>query len=80
MTAQYRTGDRHPMHNLMAFVEYDENGVGWWTSTATDSEAPFRLAAASKLNRQCDRHVGTGIEDKSLDSRPQDQRPADQSE
>ena len=80
VTGQYRTGDRHPVHNLMAFVEYDGNGVGWWTSIASDPEAAFRLAAASKLDRDCDRHDGSGTGGKSRDSHPQDQQPEDQSE
>jgi hypothetical protein len=37
----------HPVHNLSAFVEYDEHGRECWTSIATDPTAPFRLASAS---------------------------------
>lgn len=64
----YKTGDKHPIHNLMAFVEYDEQGEGWWTSIATDPTAPFRLAAESKSGRQRDMHVETDNVDRSGDS------------
>lgn len=47
----YQTGDRHPTNNLLAFVEYDTDGVEVWTTIARDPEAPFRLALASKQSR-----------------------------
>jgi len=53
MTGKFRTGDVHPVHNLLAFVDYDEYGQPCWTSIATDPEAPFRLASARKLSREC---------------------------
>src|ERR1035441_3411370 len=49
----------------------------WWTSIANDPEAPFRLAAASKLNLDCDSRGGTGSGDKSRDSHLQGQHLAD---
>ena len=66
---QYKTGDRHPVHNLMAFVEYDENGVGWWTSIATDPEAPFRLASEKTLDRLRDTRAGNHNESNAQDTR-----------
>ena len=56
---KYKAGDRHPLYSLLAFVEYDENGVGWWTSIATDPEAPFRLCSANTLHRDCGRRDET---------------------
>ncbi len=50
----YKTGDCHPIHKHLAFVEYDNQGREWWTSIATDPGAPFRLCSASKPNRDCD--------------------------
>lgn len=47
----YETGDRHPVHNLLAFVEYDIDGVEVWATIARNPEAPFRLALASKQSR-----------------------------
>ena len=64
MTGKFQTGDRHPVHNLLAFGEYDENGLEWWTSIATDPMAPFRLASASKPDRDCGNHAGIGNDDK----------------
>ena len=52
---KYKTGDPHPVHRLMSFVEYDENGGEVWTSTAIYPEAPFRLAAASKQRQHSDK-------------------------
>lgn len=48
MTGQnYNTGDKHPVHKLLAFVEYEQDGTAIWTSIAEDSMAPFRLARAN---------------------------------
>lgn len=59
MTAQkHKTGDRHPDHEFLAFVRYDESGQAEWTSTFFDPAAPFRLAAHSRQDdlayRRCD--------------------------
>jgi len=54
---KYKTGDPHPVHNSLAFVEYCEHGKEIWTSVGGDSEAPHRLA---KLNAQR-RSVGMRI-------------------
>jgi hypothetical protein len=40
----FKTGDKHPVFNLAAFVEYDEQGREVWTSICEDSGAPYRLA------------------------------------
>ena len=40
----YKTGDTHPIHNLLGFVEYCENGHAIWTTVVDDADAPFRLA------------------------------------
>lgn len=56
MTAQYKTGDRHPEHNQLAFVRYDEQGREEWTSIFFDPTAPYRLAQESELGglaRKC---------------------------
>jgi hypothetical protein len=52
MYKTYKTGDIHPIFNLLAFVEYDTDGVEVWTTIARDPKAPFRLALASKQSRQ----------------------------
>lgn len=44
----YKTGDRHPIHKFLAFVEYDPVYGPIWTSVHPDPEAPFRLATSSK--------------------------------
>jgi hypothetical protein len=66
----YQVGDPHPHHKFLAFVEYDEQGHGVWTSVYGDTEAPYRLA---KLNAQR-RAAGTRISPHSEDSQacPQD--------
>jgi hypothetical protein len=62
---KYKTGDRHPDHEFLAFVRYDETGQAEWTSTFFDPAAAFRLAAHSTQGgleyRSCDRH-STGSE------------------
>ena len=50
---RFKTGDPHPVHNLTAFVEYDEQGKEWWTSVYEDSEAPYRLARENAQLRGC---------------------------
>jgi hypothetical protein len=60
----YQVGDPHPHHKFLAFVEYDEQGHGVWTSVYGDTEAPYRLR---KLNEQR-RAVGTRISPHSEDS------------
>ena len=47
MAKTYKTGDKHPDHNMLAFVRYDEQGREEWTSVFRDSTAPFRLAAGN---------------------------------
>ena len=71
---QYKTGDRHPTHNLTAFVEYDEEGHEIWTSIGGDSEAPFRLASLNAQRRAagmriCSRigRTGTRLDDLGSD-------------
>ncbi len=52
----YKTGDRHPEHNQLAFVRYDEQGREEWTSIFRDPTAPHRLARESELaalERKC---------------------------
>lgn len=43
-----KTGDRHPEHNQLAFVRYDEQGREEWTSVYRDPTAPYRLALESE--------------------------------
>ena len=43
----YKTGDPHPIHNMLAFVEYGDSGQEVWTTIASDSAAPYRLASLS---------------------------------
>jgi hypothetical protein len=50
VTGVYKTGDRHPEHNMLAFVRYDQEGREEWTSVYRDPTAPFRLAAESESN------------------------------
>jgi hypothetical protein len=45
----YKTGDKHPEHNQLAFVRYDELGREEWTSIFRDPTAPCRLARESEL-------------------------------
>jgi hypothetical protein len=40
--AAYKTGDPHPVHNSLVFVQYNPCGQEVWTSIAGDSEAPYR--------------------------------------
>jgi len=47
-TEMFKTGDRHPEHNMLAFVRYDELGRAEWTSIFRDPSAPYRLAAESE--------------------------------
>jgi hypothetical protein len=48
----FKTGDPHPQHSLLRFVEYDErDGEPIWCSICRDAEAPFRLAEANKRDR-----------------------------
>jgi hypothetical protein len=61
---RYSTGDRHPEHEYLAFVRYDENGDEEWTSSFFDPSAPFRLAARKTQDgpeyKSSDRHnMGT---------------------
>jgi len=55
----YKTGDVHPIHNLCAFVEYDEEIGEIWTSIASDPEAPFRLALENKQLRNSGKRIQT---------------------
>jgi len=47
----YQVGDTHPHHKFLAFVEYDEQGHGVWTSVYRDTEAPYRLATLNAQRR-----------------------------
>ncbi len=53
----YKTGDRHPVHNLLAFVGYCEEGHEIWTSVYGDTEAPYRLAKLNGQRPPCCRHT-----------------------
>lgn len=44
---RYKTGDPHPVYNLLAFVEYCDQGHEAWTSVFDDPNAPYRLASKS---------------------------------
>ncbi len=57
----YRTGDRHPTLNLLAFVEYDEKGHEIWTSIGRDIEAPFRLANLNAQRRSAGMRICSRI-------------------
>lgn len=48
---KYKTGDKHPKHNMLAFVRYDQEGRAEWTSVYRDPTAPFRLAAESEASK-----------------------------
>jgi hypothetical protein len=74
MTGKFQAGDVHPVHNLLAFVEYDESGREWWTSIATDPMAPFRLASVSKPNHACHNHAGSRNSHRLRDADSQNQR------
>lgn len=53
-TLRYKTGDPHPVYNLLAFVEYCDRGHEIWTSTFDDPSAPYRLARESaEFPRRC---------------------------
>jgi hypothetical protein len=71
-----KTGDIHPVHNLLAFVEYGTDGVDVWTSIALDPEAPFRLAAESKQYRECGSRDETRTVGKLQDVHSLNQHPA----
>jgi hypothetical protein len=45
------TGDQHPFHKFLAFVEYGEQGEKIWTSVYGDTEAPYRLVKLSAQRR-----------------------------
>jgi hypothetical protein len=59
----YRTGDRHPTDNLLAFVEYCEEGHEIWTSIGGDIEAPYRLANLNAQRRAAGMRICSRIED-----------------
>jgi hypothetical protein len=75
VTGQYKTGDKHPVHNLCAFVEYDDEIGEIWTSIAGDPEAPFRLALENRQRRSLGMRIQTCSAD-TADSDPLNQRPA----
>jgi hypothetical protein len=49
----------HPVHNLCAFVEYDDEIGEIWTSIAGDPEAPFRLALENRQLRSLGKRIHT---------------------
>ena len=59
---RFKVGDRHPEHNQLAFVRYDEQDREEWTSIYRDPSAPYRLAEESEskaLGRKCSpAHIG----------------------
>jgi hypothetical protein len=67
-TLRYKTGDSHPVHNLLAFVGYCEEGHEIWTSVYGDSEAPFRLAKLNGPHLPCGRRKQVHISDKEAPS------------
>ena len=38
---KYKTGDKHPEHNMLAFVRYDDEGREEWTSVLPRSYGAF---------------------------------------
>ncbi len=52
----YKIGDPHPVHALLAFVGYCEEGHEVWTSVYGDTEAPHRLAKLNGPHLPCGRH------------------------
>jgi hypothetical protein len=78
MTEQFKTGDKHPVHNLLAFVEYDGSGCAVWTSIAEDRSAPFRLAKENARRRLADTAICQSTSDTGA-YRGQGSRRADSS-
>ena len=48
MTGRFQTGDRHPVHKLLAFVEYCACLSEVWTSIAGVPEERIRLVCAMR--------------------------------
>jgi hypothetical protein len=53
----YYTGDQHPFHKFLAFVEYGEQGERIWTSVYGDTEAPHRLLKSNAQRRAADTRI-----------------------
>lgn len=64
---KFKTGDQHPLHKSMAFVEYDEHARRVWTSVYEDIEVPYRLARVSEQRRTAGKH--SAGDNQSEDSR-----------
>lgn len=63
----YQVGDSHPVHNLLAFAGYCQEGYEIWASVYEDKEAPYRLASLSGQHLPCCKHkpfriAGMGVQ------------------